>query len=172
MPVEILRSILKQLSATRIDLPIREPVVKAYKEKKDEADMDSSPLEKLSLQESVKLILALLADNSATIIIDALDECLPALRHELLTALDKIIQESPNIVKVLVSSRDDKDIVIRLKDSRNVYISAGDNSGDIERFVRTRVVSAIQDRRLLGGDVSNELKDHIIETLIVKAEGM
>lgn len=163
---------MRQLSSSEPGLPIRKPVVDAYKKMKDEADRDESDPLELSLEECVDLILALLQDNPATIIIDALDECDPALRCELLNALDKIIQDSPNIVKVLVSSRDDHDIVNRLDNSPNLYICAKDNSKDIVNFVRYQVDLAIRDKKLLCGNVTGILKDHIIETLIQKAEGM
>src|SRR5205085_3355811 len=123
-PDEILRSILKQLSCSTPDLPIRAPVAKAYTEKKEEAEINGGEPGKLTLEESVELILALLENNPATIIVDALDECDAARRHELLMALDKIIQESTNLVKVFVSSRDDHDIVCRLAHSTNVFIRA------------------------------------------------
>jgi len=163
---------LKQLSSSELDLPIRKPVVDVYKKMKDEADKHGSDPSELSLEDCVDLILALLKDNPATIIIDALDECDPALRCELLNALDKIIQDSPSIIKVLVSSRDDHDIVNRLDNSPNLYICAKDNSKDIENFVRCQVDLAIRDKKLLCGNVTGILKDYIIKTLIQKAEGM
>jgi hypothetical protein len=89
-PDEIMQSILKQLSCTTLQQPIREPVAGTYKRRKEEADNDGSEPTKFTLQECVELILALLETNLATIIIGALDECDPARRHELLLALDRI----------------------------------------------------------------------------------
>src|SRR5271163_4640186 len=66
-PDEILRSILEQLSSSDSDLPIRDPVVKAYKEKKKEAKGRNPG--KLMRDETVKVILALLESNPATIVI-------------------------------------------------------------------------------------------------------
>jgi hypothetical protein len=171
-PDEILRSILKQLSCTLPDLPIREPVANAYMKKRAEAEADGCELEKLTLVECVELILALMERNPATIVIDALDECNTDRRHELLMALDKIVQESVNLVKVFVSSRDDNDIVRRLADSPNLCIRASDNCEDIEYFVRSEVARSINDKRLLGGKVSGELRNRIIITLIEGAQGM
>ena len=79
--------------------------------------------------------------NPSTIIIDALDECDPARRHELLLALERIRDESVNLVKMFVSSRDDQDIVRRLNNSPDVFIHATDNCEDIENFVRCQVRS-------------------------------
>lgn len=171
-PDEIMRSILRQLSCSKADLPIREPVAKMYKEMKEEADEDGCEPAKLRVAECVDLILALLERNPATIIIDALDECDPGRRHELLLAFDKIIRNSANVVKIFVSSRDDNDIVHRLANSPSVVIRAIDNSEDIERFVRFQLDQSIIEQRLRSGIVSEELKSHIISVLIKGAQGM
>jgi hypothetical protein len=169
-PDEILRTILEQLSSSNSRLPIREPVVQAYKEKKEEA-RGRNP-EKLMRDEAVEVILTLLESNSATVIIDALDECNSARRQDLLLDIQRIIRESANLVKFFVSSRDDHDIVYRLANSPNLYINVEDNSNDIERFVHFEVAKAISYEKLLCGKVSKNLKHQIIETLISKAEGM
>jgi hypothetical protein len=171
-PEEILRSILRQLSSSKPELPIREPVARVYKERKEEAEEDGCEPTKLSLEECTELILSLTEVNSAVIIIDALDECDPARRHELLMALEKIIQQSANLIKVFVSSRDDNDIVCRLAHCPNVFINASDNGKDIEDFVVYTVTQAVEDKRLLGGQVSEELKNRIITTLTNGAQGM
>ena len=170
MPDEILRCILEQLSSSDVSEPIREPVVRKYEEKKREAK-GRNP-EKLMLDETVDVILALLETNPATIVIDALDECDPHRRGELLDALSTIIRDSASLVKVFVSSRDDGDIVCQLADLPNVFIQASDNKADIERFVRTQLAEAIQKKRLIRGNVSEQLKGQIIETLIDGAQGM
>lgn len=169
-PDEILRSILKQLSFSERDLRIREPVVKAYKEKREEAKGHNP--EKLMLDETVEVILALLETNPANIVIDALDECDPDRRHELLEALDTIIQHPASLVKVFVSSRDDGDIACRLTSPPNVFIQTSDNKVDIECFARTEVAQAIKKKRLIKGNVSGQLEYRIIKTLINEAHSM
>jgi selenocysteine-specific translation elongation factor len=148
-------------------------VAKKYKELKEEADengCDEPP--KLIVEECVELILDLLKSNPATIIIDALDECDPARRHELLQALEEIIQGSSNVVNVFVSSRDDNDLVCRLEGSPNVAILVRDNNKDIKRFIASQVDRSIKDKRLLGGRVSEELKNKITKVLSEGAQGM
>jgi hypothetical protein len=167
-----LRSILKQLSCSKPELPIREPVAEEYKKRKKEAEEHGSEPLKLTVTECIELILALTHYNPAIIVIDALDECQQDRRHELLEALDDIIKMSANLVKVFVSSRDDIDIVLRLEESPNVFINASDNGEDIERFVYSEVERSITRKRLLNGQVSDELKTRIIATLIGGASGM
>ena len=103
-PNEILRSILRHLSSTKIDLPIRRPVADFYRQRKEEAEEDGEEVSRLDTAECVELILALLEETPAFIIIDALDESAPTYRHVLLQALDEITQRSLSLVKVFVSS--------------------------------------------------------------------
>jgi len=167
-----LRSILKQLSFSASDLPIRKPVAETYKDRKKEAEDDGTAIEALTIEECLRLILALLESDPATIIIDALDECDPYQRHKLLDALDRIIQESASLVKMFVSSRDDNDIVCQLTRSPNVFIRADDNGEDIKHFIDSEVDQSIRSKRLLSGEVSEELKSRIKITLTQGAQGM
>ncbi|OCK92067.1 uncharacterized protein K441DRAFT_615385, partial [Cenococcum geophilum 1.58] len=169
-PDEILRCILEQLSFSGVDPSMREAVVEAYKKKKKEAK-GRAP-EKLSLSETVELVPLLLENNPAIIVIDALDECDPARRPDLIIALDSIIQESSSLVKVLISSRSDGDIACHLGKWPGVRIEERDNKVDIEKFVRTKVAQAIEERRLIKGNVSKQLEDKIIEALTSGAQGM
>ncbi|RDW66000.1 hypothetical protein BP6252_09635 [Coleophoma cylindrospora] len=171
MPVEILNCILAQLASLSVDLPIREPVVRRYMIKK-KATSEPKKLSRLDLDEAIEAILELLSQNPATIVIDALDECDPQTRHELFYAFHRFIQESPTLVKIFISSRDDHDIVHRLSKVPSLYINTSDNSSDIENYVRSQVAKAISEERLLCGEVSQDLEEHIVQTLISKAQGM
>ena len=113
-PAEILGAILRQLCSSKPDRPIRGPVAREYEIRRQKADEDCSSVRKLSIEDCTRLILELTKDNPATIIIDALDECDEETRHELLEALDIVISNSTELVRVLVSSRDDVDIVSTL----------------------------------------------------------
>ena len=126
----------------------------------------------MTIEESLRLILALLKSDLATIIIDALDECDPLRIPELLNTLDRIIQESASLVKIFVSSRDDNDIICRLTLSLNVSIRADDNGEDIKHFVDSEVDKSIRHKRLLSGKVSEELRSRIEITLKRGAQGM
>lgn len=110
-PIEIMGALLRQLASSKPDLHVKEPVAKEYEVRKKKAEEDCSTLKQLTVEDCTRLILELTADHPATIIIDALDECDDETRNELLEALDDIISKSAEVVKVLVSSRDDIDIV-------------------------------------------------------------
>ncbi len=171
-PTEILRAILKQLSSSDPNSPVQTSVVQAYEEKRKEAEADGSEPDKLTIAETTELTLDLLQTNPATIILDALDECTPNLRHELMTALENIISKSANVVKIFVSSRDDTDIVLRLGRFPSIVIQGNDNHQDIKRFVDFEVHRAISDKLLLDGQVSDLLKERVIKTLVDRSNGM
>ena len=122
--------------------------------------------------ETTNQIVEIASKMPVTILIDALDECCPDKRHELLAALDLVLERSAQLVKVMVSSRDDVDITLRLQRHPNIYISIYDNREDIHRFIDSEIQKAQDDRRLLKGTVSPELTNLIINNLAMKAEGM
>lgn len=107
-----------------------------------------------------------------TLIIDALDETDKATQQTLLGALRDIIATSKRIVSVFVSSKYDGDIGRGLGNPPRISVSASDNKGDIERFVLREIERAINQGRLLGGEVPKDLKRHIESTLVNKAMGM
>ncbi|KAF2085015.1 hypothetical protein K490DRAFT_47935, partial [Saccharata proteae CBS 121410] len=115
----------------------------------------------------------ILENDPAVIIVDALDECDQVRRHELLEALDSIIQDSTNLTKVFVSSRDDGDIVRRLQRSNNVFVHAENNSADILRFINVELEKSIRCGKLLGGKpMKLETREKIERHLESKAGGM
>lgn len=165
----IIRSILRQLSCPRPNLKIQDVVARKYQELQEEG---FDPRD-LTLMEAKNMILELLGNNPATIIIDALDECIPERRYQLLNALDEILEKLTGQVKIVVSSRENhEDISRRLSKSPNFSVNAGNNKSDIERFVRLEVAQSIQESRLLDGAVSVELQDTLINTLTNGAQGM
>ena len=110
-PIEVLGAILKQLCSSDPDEPIRNPIATEYASRFRKADYDYSRIRKLSVEDCTGLILETTKDNPATIVVDALDECDEETRYELLEALGTIIANSVEVVKVVVASRDDVDIV-------------------------------------------------------------
>ena len=158
------------MSCSGVGSPIRQPTLRAFLRRKRESQ--GRPLEPLTLNECTELVLELLEDKPAYIIIDALDECDPVRRQDLLIALERISRESIFYVKIFISSRDDTDIAKRLATSSELYIRVEDNSKDIEDFTKIQVEKAISEGRILNGDVSLTVKNQIIATLNARAGGM
>jgi len=105
-----------------------------------------------------------------TIVIDALGECRPKMRKELIRSIKQIVEESKNLVKVFISSHDEYDIVTKFNSF--VRIEVNDNSGGVRRYVNEKVTELIEDEDLLMGSVSTELRDLICSTLGDRADGM
>ena len=171
-PTEVLRAILKQFVLCKADWESESPTAKEYKRRREEADEDGSDVERLDVSETTQHIIDAVVEMPVTIIIDALDECHPDQRHQLLQALDLLLENSAHLVKVFVSSRDDIDIVLKLQKHRNIYIGVDDNKQDIDRFIQSEVQKAQSEGRLLKGMVSSQLQYSVMKTLATKAQGM
>ena len=168
-PDTILRSLVRQLACSTSDGPILELVRELYKSH-EQNGFAAGPL---TLEESTALIIQLSQDRPlTTIVIDALDECDLSLRGDLLDALSRILQDSCGLVKILVSSRADADIVCHFSDCLNLRIEASQNQEDIEYYVDFEVERLIERKKLLYGNVSLELKQTIQLVLREQAQGM
>lgn len=171
-PEAILASLARQLSNHQPEHPLLKPTIEIYKQKEAQG-FASGPLR---IEESLALIIQLVEHYPLTIIvIDALDECDPAKRADLLEAFETILQESSNLVKIFVSSRDDQDIMLHLQRYPNLDIRSDRNSDDIARFVKAEVERLVEKRKLLRytqDEKKQEMKELIVDKVIVGATGM
>lgn len=169
-PEAILASIVRQISASSPQTGILPPVAKLYAEREEEV-FASGPL---SIDESISLIIQLSEFYpQTTIIIDALDECHPHKREFLLDAFEEILQSSFGMVKILVSSRDDHDIVCHLRQYPDLRISSQKNMGDIRSFVDVETDALIAKGKLLQYCIYKEtLRVEIKRKLSNDAAGM
>ena len=83
-----------------------------------------------------------------------------------------MVEESAGLIKILISSRNDRTITCHLEAFTNITINANDNHTDIARFVEHEVDTRIKSKKLLWGKVSTELRETIKETLCEQADGM
>jgi len=169
-PTSILASLARQLSSLGPGKPLLKPTVDLFE--KEEAEGFASG--QLQIEESCQLIMQLIElYPQTTVIIDAMDECNPTTRLQLLKALENVLQASSSLVKVFVSSRDDQDIVLRLSNYPNLEINSQRNSDDIVRFVKDEVERLIQDGKLLRHSSSQaEMKKLVTDRVIEGATGM
>ncbi|GKT70501.1 ankyrin repeat protein [Colletotrichum tofieldiae] len=168
----IAASIARQLSAPVAGGPLLDDAVRAYQQR-EENGFASGPLR---LEESKDLIIKLLdryKDATATIVIDALDECAEASRGRLLELLEDLLETSPCLLKIFVSSRDDQDIVYKLDNYPNLHLSSDRNTTDINHFVQVETVHLISKGELLRSSLNKaELRDKIVDKLTCNAHGM
>ena len=108
------------------------------------------------------------------VVIDALDECEEAERKELVKALKSHVSLKRYVVKVFVTSRDEKDLARMLSGTSHFQINADDTALDIRPFVEIKVEECINNGEILGGkgNVRPELRQDLIDTLVGKADGM
>ena len=165
---DIIRSLVRQLSIPRDGDSIPSCIDDCFVEKEKLGFSSSS----LTFQESTGLIRKLLKGyTKVTIILDALDECEESTRHLLINELDKLVSEpSSCILKVLISSRPDKDIKYRFERGPNVSIGATDNQ-DIKTFLIDTIRTSPGDWKETVTSCPG-LEDEIVNTLHNKADGM
>ncbi|KAI8417164.1 hypothetical protein FOFC_03477 [Fusarium oxysporum] len=169
-PEAILASIARQLSCLKPGHALLQPTIAVY----DTHEEEGFAAESLRLHETCKLIVRL-SENypMLTIILDALDECNPATRESLLSAMEDILRESPCLVKIFVSSRDDQDIVYRLQRYPNLKISSHKNSSDIANFVESETGRLLNSGKLLRYSSAQQMmKQKIIKRVASDAQGM
>lgn len=172
-PDEIMRSILRQLTVSHDSSSrVHESVLHEYERRQAVANVDSFEITKLQTADCLKLIIDTTAVNPASIVIDAVDEIQPSSRHVLLSGLTQIVQDSLSIVKVFVTSRDDSNIHALLSDALAVRIQNNRTRKDMNVFVSSEVSSAIQNRRMLNGVVSDSLRQDLMNVLVVGAGEM
>jgi NACHT domain len=114
-PKEILCSTLRQLTSRDARLALRGSVTQDFQRRKDEADQRGAQILPLDIEETVAHISAITEKDPITIVLDALDEVEEKERGDLFDALERVVQDSPNVVKIFVSSRNDGDIVERFE---------------------------------------------------------
>jgi hypothetical protein len=166
----IMASLARQLSSLQPGEGLLDPVIATYKQRETEA-FASGPLR---LDETSKLVMQLLENYPmVTVIIDALDECDPHSRVDLLEILENILQDSSSLIKIFVSSRDDQDIVFSLRQYPNLNISSERNFDDIVAFVNFETQRLVKKRALLQYSSNKEdLQQMVIDRVIDGANGM
>lgn len=172
-PDEILRSNLRQLTISHgSSSQVHERVLQEYERRQAVAKVDDFEMTRLKAAECVRLILDTTAMNPATVVIDAVDEIQPNSRHVLVNALVPIVQNSMSVVKVFVTSRDDTKIHALLPDAEALRVKTVHTRVDMYTFVREEGFSAIRNRRMLNGVVSDTLKEDLISVLVAGAGEM
>jgi len=164
----ILRTLLQQLVQAQSN-ELFKPVIEVYKDWCNKGQQ-SSPL---TLKECLDILVELTdIYPQTTICIDALDEIDHAIRIRLLEALKHVMEHSKSLVKVFATTRMDPDIALQFEIFPKIVLQSDDNFDDIKHFVDTSVQKAIDDKLLLYGDVSLDLKDEICEVQHERSKGM
>lgn len=161
-PLSVLQSCVRQLSTPTARSNEMRAVLRrlCYKSRLEGGNL-SFALCKQQLLESVNLY------PKTTIVLDALDECDPDTRCELVETIDYLLSEARRPLKVLISSRPDGDIRDCFAARPTVAIDATDNHGDIQKYIGEAIVKHRRWNR-----ISKPLRDEIIRTLSDRSGGM
>ncbi|KAL8771405.1 MAG: hypothetical protein Q9209_003073 [Squamulea sp. 1 TL-2023] len=166
-PEEIMRSVVRQLGVScGTQKTVHRAVLNEYERRETEAQLAGFDVARLSLQDCIRLITSITGADPASIVIDAVDEVQPKGRYELVEALQQVIRDSSNAVKIFATSRDDDQVLSLLTNASTLRIRAENQQADMESFVYDQVNHAIKSRRLLGGDVSSNLQADLSQALM------
>lgn len=125
----------------------------------------------LTTSDSESLLGAALCRFDKTfIVLDALDECSEEDREYLVKLLTRQLKSS--YVKIFFTSRPENDLRRIFKDNKNYCINVDDTLKDIRPFVEERIDTVVKNKKLLGGKITTQLKDDLIETISSQADGM
>ena len=134
---------------------------------------DPSSRRQLSIKDSLQLLGRLLKHyKHPAIVLDALDECSEETRRVIIGDLRSLLDNASHPVKVFIASRHSLDIEDRLEGLPHVRIEARDNAEDIENYVTQELALSIENKNLLRGKISPELKQLIKDVLLRDAHGM
>ena len=170
-PVEVIRSIVKQLARSRAGEGLEALVTDKFSQLKG-TDTEDPP--RPSMRECVDLIILLSKTAPTSIIVDGLDECRQTVVRDLIQSFHEIVVGSAKHVKVFLSTRYVSAIVDHLRryDYTALEVSSDKNSGDIARFIDVELEKRIQNRSLLHGNVSDSLRSEIRQVLGHRAGSM
>ena len=165
----ILRSLLRQLYSNTSGA---NPIHRLYEDR----ERDGFVREDLTLQETLDLIKLSLLESPAPrrnfIVLDGLDECDPSSVTQMIQAFKTFISDPRTFVKIIIGSRESADIHLHLEGCSTVNVGPDENSSDIDAFITHEIDKSIKERRLLRGQVNNEVRKSITAMLLEASEGM
>lgn len=166
-PDDIMRSLLGQLSlgATE-ECKIKDFLCSEYDRQVAKTRVNGLDLLKLRTQDCVRLILELAEQDPITIIIDAIDTIEEIERHSLMSALEMVISEADNVVKILITSRSSACARVASVANKRIQITRQEAQQDMTSFVSHLIDEAASNMLLLEGNVSSALRDLLVKTLL------
>ena len=165
---EVMRTILRQLATDRIDSKkVRDFLWSDYERRLATASIDGFDPPELRTKDSVELILELADQEPLTIVvIDDIDHTHEDDCHTFIEPLNRIIARSSNVVKILVTSRDNAHISTALTAAdKTIRITSDEVRQDIETFVNHQIDGAIV-KGWLFGNVSPTLRSMVQQALL------
>ncbi|GAD99790.1 hypothetical protein AOR_1_288124 [Paecilomyces variotii No. 5] len=167
----LLRSLARQLIVFHSQGPsIHSAALSLYERLTGEAKTQGFPAKNPSTAECIDLILAVVDDNPATIIIDAVDEL--DQPKGVMDALQTIMQKASNVVKVFATARESAAMMTTVPAQHMIRVTAETNKTDVRLVATDAVGKAVSNCKLLTGKVEQPLKDKLIDALASSAGEM
>ena len=151
-PANMLGSLLKQLLSGLGAIPAE--IVKKFRGQKQAIGG-----RRMQLQDIVKMCAAVTSLQRTFICVDALDECVPRHRLEVLEALGQILRGSPNTRMFLTGRSHIRGMVERGLGGRTISVFIRSRDDDIVTYLRAR----------LGKDTTPDAMDSFLENDIMKS---
>ena len=171
-PCSILRTLVKQLSYVTVGGSLLEPTLVKSEQCVEQAALHGLSPTTLNAEECFLLIRELTLLTPLTIVIDAVDECDPIERHILFKTIENVVSQSRNVVKIFLSGRQEDDVIARFGNNINLEVTDRRNSGDLCKFVESRVHETIQQGRLIRDLDDPRFEQRVIDALKKGAHGM
>ena len=184
-PTTILRSFIRQMVMSSKNDARRNYLLKLYKTRQQEG----FPSGELKLEDSQSILLDIVRSPTLfgriTLIVDGLDECVKDTREAFLDILDYLISisntraqnmsaqmngQGKKSMKILVSSRPNRDIKRSLIHGLNLEVKADDNQDDIDKFIEEKITK--NPPRKWPTHISPELIKTVKNKLMNESRGM
>jgi len=151
-PINMLGSLLKQLLSGLGAIPVE--IVQKFRGQKKAIGG-----RRLQLPDIVKMCAAVTSLQRTFICVDALDECVPRHRLEVLGALGRILRGSPNTRIFMTGRSHIRGVIERELGGKMISVSIASREDDIVTYLRAR----------LGKDTTPEAMDGFLENDIMKS---
>jgi len=159
-PINMLGALLKQLLSGLESIP--EEIIKKFRGQKKAIGG-----RRLQLPDIVKMCAAVTSLQPTFICVDALDECVPRHRLEVLGALGQIIHGSPNTRIFMTGRSHIRGVVERQLGWRTTSVSIESRVDDIVTYLRARLEKDTTPEEMDGilvNDIINSIPEKISET--------
>ncbi|KAK4694419.1 hypothetical protein P7C71_g3166, partial [Lecanoromycetidae sp. Uapishka_2] len=167
-PEEALRAIVSQIAVSQESRSAATIVQEMYAALGPHSDKHR----RLSYPECVDILVAISKEMPIMIILDALDELDQDKSPALLRYLQDVIDRSPGKVKVFISTRSFPAIANELSEDQSIEVTAENNGDDVRAFIKQTLQDRIDEGAILNGNVSDQLRANIENTLTSRAHNM
>ena len=167
-PKEALKSIVSQLSTTKKGRDVAPIIAQKYGAFGPGSD-NQMPLD---YSDCVEILVDISKPTPIANVLDAFDECDQDKSPTLIKHLQEVIRQSPNHVKIFLSTRSFPAIENALKEGPSVVVTAECNRDDVREFIEATLDNGIKDKSLLNGIVEPYLRETIKHTLTSRAHKM